>query len=369
MAIIGIQTGKSNTEDAQEKGVYPLFDRSQVIKRSNKYLFDGEYVIVAGQGNFKPKYYNGKFDLHQRAYCLKSMNTEVINNKYLYYLVLKNYQIFSDYSVGSTVPSLRLSSFSWIEKTIFPSVQEQQKIIDIIEQKSELFLKFPNTVRIDTFEHTKNDLKNLIDIIEPVEKMINSLNSSKERVISLISKIGELSILLAKKSSSIKFEKQKEKYIESGNYVSTGNIGDFNNVIEKVEELTSTPTRARLQFKKDILYISKLDGEKKILYLNKSQDLILSNGMWGIEGDKNSKYSLYAFLMSDTFYEEKKMKSTGTTMRGLNDKTLNRIIDSYSISMIYNVLLCKLFLLLSESAFLLEKLIQIKNNSISLLIN
>ena len=336
MAIIGIQTGKSNTEDAQEKGVYPLFDRSQVIKRSNKYLFDGEYVIVAGEGNFKPKYYNGKFDLHQRAYCLKSMNTEVINNKYLYYLVLKNYQIFSDYSVGSTVPSLRLSSFSWIEKTIFPSVQEQQKIIDIIE---------------------------------PVEKMINSLNSSKERVISLISKIGELSILLAKKSSSIKFEKQKEKYIESGNYVSTGNIGDFNNVIEKVEELTSTPTRARLQFKKDILYISKLDGEKKILYLNKSQDLILSNGMWGIEGDKNSKYSLYAFLMSDTFYEEKKMKSTGTTMRGLNDKTLNRIIDSYSISMIYNVLLCKLFLLLSESAFLLEKLIQIKNNSISLLIN
>ena len=336
MAIIGIQTGKSNTEDAQEKGVYPLFDRSQVIKRSNKYLFDGEYVIVAGEGNFKPKYYNGKFDLHQRAYCLKSMNTEVINNKYLYYLVLKNYQIFSDYSVGSTVPSLRLSSFSWIEKTIFPSVQEQQKIIDIIE---------------------------------PVEKMINSLNSSKERVISLISKIGELSILLAKKSSSIKFEKQKEKYIESGNYVSTGNIGDFNNVIEKVEELTSTPTRARLQFKKDILYISKLDGEKKILYLNKSQDLILSNGMWGIEGDKNSKYSLYAFLMSDTFYEEKKMKSTGTTMRGLNDKTLNRIIDSYSISMIYNVLLCKLFLLLSESAFLLEKLIQIKNNSISSLIN
>gem|GEM_PF-3854816 len=73
--------------------------------------------------------------------------------------------------------------------------------------------------------------------------------------------------------------------------------------------------------------------------------------------------------MSDTFYEEKKMKSTGTTMRGLNDKILNQIINSYSISTVYNGLLCRLFLLLSNSTFLLEKLIQIKNNFISLLIN
>ncbi|MCL8215524.1 restriction endonuclease subunit S [Mesoplasma whartonense] len=145
MAIIGIQTGNSNTEDAQEKGIYPLFDRSQVIKRSNKYLFDGEYVIVAGEGNFKPKYYNGKFDLHQRAYCIKSTDTTKLSNKYLYYLILKNYQIFNNYSVGSTVPSLRLSSFNWINKISFPAFEEQQKIIDIIEPLETISTKIKTT--------------------------------------------------------------------------------------------------------------------------------------------------------------------------------------------------------------------------------
>ena len=189
MAIIGIQTGNSNTEDAQEKGIYPLFDRSQVIKRSNKYLFDGEYVIVAGEGNFKPKYYNGKFDLHQRAYCIKSTDTKKLSNKYLYYLILKNYQIFNNYSVGSTVPSLRLSSFNWINKISFPTFEEQQKIIDIIAPKEELFLKFSNTIRIDNFEHTKNDLKNLIDIIEPLETISIKIKNTKKAIISLLKMI------------------------------------------------------------------------------------------------------------------------------------------------------------------------------------
>ncbi|MCL8211414.1 restriction endonuclease subunit S [Mesoplasma whartonense] len=189
MAIIGIQTGNSNTEDAQEKGIYPLFDRSQVIKRSNKYLFDGEYVIVAGEGNFKPKYYNGKFDLHQRAYCIKSTDTTKLSNKYLYYLILKNYQIFNNYSVGSTVPSLRLSSFNWINKISFPAFEEQQKIIDIIAPKEELFLKFSNTIRVDNFEHTKNDLKNLIDIIEPLETISTKIKTTKKAIISLLKMI------------------------------------------------------------------------------------------------------------------------------------------------------------------------------------
>ncbi|MCL8212264.1 hypothetical protein LD125_00470 [Mesoplasma sp. JKS002658] len=364
MAIIGIQTGNSNTEDAQEKGIYPLFDRSQVIKRSNKYLFDGEYVIVAGEGNFKPKYYNGKFDLHQRAYCIKSTDTTKLSNKYLYYLILKNYQIFNNYSVGSTVPSLRLSSFNWINKISFPAFEEQQKIIDIIAPKEELFLKFSNTIRVDNFEHTKNDLKNLIDIIEPIEKLIDSINFAKKKTISLISKMGELSLLASKNIESIKFDKQKEKYIESGNYVSTGNIGDFNNLIEKFEQLSSNPTRARLKFKKDTLYISKLDGEKKILYLNKDRDLVLSNGMWGIEGNEDSKYSLYAFLLSNTFYEEKTLKSTGTTMRGLNDNTLKQIINYYSITKKHNWLVKKYFVYLSFLTELLEVFYKIKNKFI-----
>ena len=46
--IAQITTGKTNSIDACDDGGYPLFDRSQIIKKSNKYLFDNEAVIVPG---------------------------------------------------------------------------------------------------------------------------------------------------------------------------------------------------------------------------------------------------------------------------------------------------------------------------------
>ena len=55
-------------QDHINYGVYPLFDRSEIVKKSNKFIFDCEAVIIPGEGmHFVPKYYDGKFDLHQRA--------------------------------------------------------------------------------------------------------------------------------------------------------------------------------------------------------------------------------------------------------------------------------------------------------------
>jgi len=67
-----ITTGKSNREDSlKEDGIYTFFDRSEDIRTSNKYLFDTEAIIVGGEGQkFIPKYFVGKFDLHQRAYAI-----------------------------------------------------------------------------------------------------------------------------------------------------------------------------------------------------------------------------------------------------------------------------------------------------------
>jgi len=112
MAVISIKNGKSNTVDSNSTGEFIFFDRSKEIKKSDKFLFDGEYIIVPGEGNFIPKYFNGKFDLHQRAYAIKSNNTNKLLNKYLYYFLIKYSNNFKKYSVGSTVPSLRLYSFN-----------------------------------------------------------------------------------------------------------------------------------------------------------------------------------------------------------------------------------------------------------------
>ncbi len=68
--LCNIGTGKSNTQDQVEDGIYPFYIRSDIPVKSNKYLYDCEAVITIGDGNIGRvfHYVNGKFDLHQRCY-------------------------------------------------------------------------------------------------------------------------------------------------------------------------------------------------------------------------------------------------------------------------------------------------------------
>ena len=146
--IAEVKTGKSNTIDAVEDGKYPLFDRSQIIKRSNKYLFDEVAILIPGEGQeFIPRFYKGKFDLHQRVYAVLP-NDNIINPKYLYYLMHHHKDTLSKIAVGTTVKSLRLSSFEFLEFKI-PSLKIQnivQQILSNLDEKIELNNKINNNL-------------------------------------------------------------------------------------------------------------------------------------------------------------------------------------------------------------------------------
>jgi len=131
--IAKITTGISNREDSSEKGgLYTFFDRSEDIRTSDKYLFDGEAIIVAGEGQkFIPKYFIGKFDLHQRTYAIMNFNYLVVEAKYLFYHIYQNKNYFLSQAVGSTVKSLRLPMFKKM-KIKLPSLTEQQKIAKVL---------------------------------------------------------------------------------------------------------------------------------------------------------------------------------------------------------------------------------------------
>ena len=129
--ICKITTGSSNRKDSSEsKGEYTFFDRSQDIRTSDIYLFDGEAIIVAGEGQeFIPKYFVGKFDLHQRTYAI--MEFKLNCGKFLFYYLYQNRDYFYSQAVGSTVKSLRLPMFQKM-KLKLPSLPEQQKIAKVL---------------------------------------------------------------------------------------------------------------------------------------------------------------------------------------------------------------------------------------------
>lgn len=128
--IARIQTGSSNREDSAEEGEFTFFDRSTEIRRSDKYLFDTEAIIVGGEGKeFIPKYFVGKFDLHQRAYVLSDFRNAI--GKYVYFSLNFYRHLLKRYAVGSTVPSLRMGTFDKVTLWL-PSVPEQEAIAKVL---------------------------------------------------------------------------------------------------------------------------------------------------------------------------------------------------------------------------------------------
>jgi len=128
--ISTINTGASNRQDSGLDGEFVFFDRSEDIRTSSRYLFDGEAVIVPGEGqDFIPKYFVGKFDLHQRTYAV--MNFKDLSGKYLFYFIYQSQKHFLAHAVGSTVKSLRMPIFEKLVVKV-PCDEEQQKIANFL---------------------------------------------------------------------------------------------------------------------------------------------------------------------------------------------------------------------------------------------
>lgn len=121
-----ITNGQANAQDHQENGEFPLFDRSEVVKRSQTYLFDAEAVILPGEGmSFQPRYFKGKFNLHQRAYAL--MDPTVVP-LFAYHALDRFKGVLADSAVQSTVRSLRMPIIEQFAIPCPKSEDEQEKI-------------------------------------------------------------------------------------------------------------------------------------------------------------------------------------------------------------------------------------------------
>lgn len=156
--ICVVTNGKSNAQDHVENGKYPMFDRSEVIKASNDFIFDCEAVIIPGEGmRFVPKYYKGKFNLHQRAYALKDFTC---NGQFVYFSMLQRSSLLSQKAVQSTVLSLRLPILQNFPIEIPPKPHEQQKIASCLTSLDELISA--HSKKLEALkEHKKGMMQNL----------------------------------------------------------------------------------------------------------------------------------------------------------------------------------------------------------------
>lgn len=132
-----METGTRDTINRVDDGEYPFYVRSPKIERINTYSFDGEAVLMAGDGVGAGKvihYVNGKFDYHQRVYNFH--HYKEIKTLFAYYYLLSNFRYkIEEGGAKNTVDSVRLP---WLKDfpICIPSEKEQIEILKYIERET-----------------------------------------------------------------------------------------------------------------------------------------------------------------------------------------------------------------------------------------
>ena len=99
--FLPVITGKKNANVSSNRGLYPFFSCSQDITWTNEYSFEGGAILVAGNGDFNVKFYNGKFEAYQRTYVLIPHNPRF--SAWLFYAVKYNLNKIKAAARGSVI--------------------------------------------------------------------------------------------------------------------------------------------------------------------------------------------------------------------------------------------------------------------------
>jgi type I restriction enzyme S subunit len=137
--LVKITTGKLDANAAIEGGQYPFFTCSREIFAIDKYAFDCEAILLAGNnavGDFNVKHYKGKFNAYQRTYVITVNEKKRVLYRFLYFQMLKSLKKFKAQSVGAGTKFLKLGMIQNLEIAL-PSLAEQQRIVSTMDSVRE----------------------------------------------------------------------------------------------------------------------------------------------------------------------------------------------------------------------------------------
>lgn len=134
--LCDVMTGNHDTQNADDNGEYPFYVRSPIVQKANVYTYEGEGILMAGDGAGAGRIFHhafGKYAIHQRVYCFHNFRN--INTDYYLYFISELFKKVMDKgSAQSTVPSVRLPM---IQDFVFciPPEEEQKMIVEHLEER------------------------------------------------------------------------------------------------------------------------------------------------------------------------------------------------------------------------------------------
>jgi len=141
-----LRTPLNNEERKEIKGKYPYCGANGIVDYINKYIFDGEYVLVAEDGGYFKRLetsaylMKGKFWVNNHAHIISAKNNIAVNKFILYNLIFWDLSIYID---GTTREKLNQNRLALI-KIFLPQFHEQRRIVSILSQIDENIEKEQN---------------------------------------------------------------------------------------------------------------------------------------------------------------------------------------------------------------------------------
>lgn len=136
-----VTTGAKDTQNKVDGGRYPFFVRSQTVERIETFSYDGEAILTSGDGvgvgkNFH--YIKGKFDFHQRVYCIYHFDEDVSGLFFYLYFSEHFGERVMRMSAKNSVDSVRMAMITEMPVMLPPSILEQQRIADCLTSLDDL---------------------------------------------------------------------------------------------------------------------------------------------------------------------------------------------------------------------------------------
>ena len=133
--VCDIFTGKKDVNQTVENGEYVFFSCSPKEFRSNDYLYNGEAIIIAGNGSYtgRVRFFSGKFDLYQRTYaCVLKTSVNDVYMPFIYYVMKGKFEPrYLGGTRGSSIPYIVMGDLTEFPISL-PPLAVQRKIAGVL---------------------------------------------------------------------------------------------------------------------------------------------------------------------------------------------------------------------------------------------
>ena len=306
--IAKITTGDQDTQNADPDGAYPFYVRSPIVERCNNYTFDGEGILMAGDGAGAGRVFHlvdGKYAVHQRVY--RFYDFKHIKPVLLKYYLENLFATVMDYgSAKTTVPSVRLPMIQDFIVCV-PPEKEQNSIVAMLNEKCaqvDTLITNVNT-QIEKLKAYKQSV-----ITEVVTKGLDPTVPMKDSGVEWIGEIPSTwdtvrvkQLLRERKERSVEGKEEPLSMSQKVGLVPT-------KMLDSIPNMASSFVGAKLTYVNDLVF-NKLKAHLGVFSVSKYDGLVSPDyAVYYSTGVVDLKYLEYLFKTPQCISEFRK-RSTG----------------------------------------------------------